>query len=128
MAIIKELRGFTPQIGENCFIAETAAVIGDVTMGDNCYVMQDKGKGVMFYNASGMEITIPYNRCYLTLPANSNSGAYRLYRGATGVECIKDIAEGDSATEIYDITGRKVTNMTPGNVYIVNGKKVYIKK
>ena len=99
-----------------------------VTMGDNCYVMQDKGKGVMFYNASGMEITIPYNRCYLTLPANSNSGAYRLYRGATGVECIKDIAEGDSATEIYDITGRKVTNMTPGNVYIVNGKKVYIKK
>ena len=38
MAIIKELRGFTPQIGENCFIAETAAVIGDVTMGDNCSI------------------------------------------------------------------------------------------
>ena len=38
MAIIKELRGFKPKIGENCFIAETAAVIGDVTMGDNCSI------------------------------------------------------------------------------------------
>ena len=38
MAIIKELRGFKPQIGNNCFLAETAAVIGDVTMGDNCSI------------------------------------------------------------------------------------------
>ena len=38
MAIIKEVRGFVPKIGENCFLAETAAIIGDVTMGDNCSV------------------------------------------------------------------------------------------
>lgn len=38
MAIIKEVRGFTPKTGENCYIAETAAVIGDVTMGDNCSI------------------------------------------------------------------------------------------
>ena len=38
MAIIKEVRGFTPVIGMNCFIAETAAVIGDVVMGDNCSI------------------------------------------------------------------------------------------
>lgn len=38
MAIIKEVRGFVPKIGENCFLAETAAVIGDVTIGDNCSV------------------------------------------------------------------------------------------
>ena len=35
MAIIKEIRGYVPKIGKDCFIAETAAVIGDVTMGDN---------------------------------------------------------------------------------------------
>ena len=35
MAIIREIRGFKPAIGNDCFIAETAAVIGDVTMGDN---------------------------------------------------------------------------------------------
>ena len=38
MAIIKELRGLVPKIGGNCFLAETAAVIGDVTIGDNCSV------------------------------------------------------------------------------------------
>ena len=38
MAIIKDVRGFTPKIGENCFLAETAAVIGDVTIGDDCSI------------------------------------------------------------------------------------------
>jgi carbonic anhydrase/acetyltransferase-like protein (isoleucine patch superfamily) len=38
MAIIKDVRGFTPKIGKNCFLAETAAVIGDVTIGDDCSI------------------------------------------------------------------------------------------
>ena len=33
MAIIRELLGKTPQLGENTFVAETAVIIGDVTMG-----------------------------------------------------------------------------------------------
>lgn len=38
MAIIKEINKKTPIIGENCFIAETAVIIGDVIMGDNCSI------------------------------------------------------------------------------------------
>ena len=38
MAIIKDVRGFTPKIGKNCFLAETAAIIGDVTIGDDCSI------------------------------------------------------------------------------------------
>lgn len=38
MAIIKELLGKTPQIGENTYIAETATIIGDVTMGTDCSI------------------------------------------------------------------------------------------
>lgn len=38
MAIIKKVREFIPQIGENCFLAETAAVIGDVTIGNDCSI------------------------------------------------------------------------------------------
>ena len=38
MALIKELLGKTPQIGENTFLAETATVIGDVTMGKDCSI------------------------------------------------------------------------------------------
>jgi gamma-carbonic anhydrase len=38
MAFIKELRGYSPRFGSNCFLAETAVVVGQVTMGDNCTV------------------------------------------------------------------------------------------
>ncbi|MDR1859584.1 MAG: gamma carbonic anhydrase family protein [Bacteroidales bacterium] len=38
MAIIKSLNGKTPKIGANCFLAETAVIIGDVEIGDNCSI------------------------------------------------------------------------------------------
>jgi carbonic anhydrase/acetyltransferase-like protein (isoleucine patch superfamily) len=36
--MIKELNGITPKIGKNTFVAETAAIIGDVTIGDDCSI------------------------------------------------------------------------------------------
>ena len=38
MAIIKELNGTTPKVGQRCFLAENAALIGDVTIGDDCSI------------------------------------------------------------------------------------------
>ena len=38
MAIIKELNGHTPQFGNNCFLADNAAIIGQVEMGDDCSI------------------------------------------------------------------------------------------
>lgn len=38
MALIKSLNRKTPQIGKNCFLAETATLIGNVELGDNCSV------------------------------------------------------------------------------------------
>lgn len=38
MAIIKTIRGFSPKFGNNCFLADNAVVVGEVTMGDNCTV------------------------------------------------------------------------------------------
>ncbi|MCC6701982.1 MAG: gamma carbonic anhydrase family protein [Fluviicola sp.] len=38
MALIKTCRGFEPQFGEDCFLAENATVVGDVIMGDRCSV------------------------------------------------------------------------------------------
>lgn len=38
MALIKTLNNKTPLLGKNCFLAETATLIGDVEMGDNCSV------------------------------------------------------------------------------------------
>jgi carbonic anhydrase/acetyltransferase-like protein (isoleucine patch superfamily) len=38
MAIIKTVRGFTPQIGNDCFLADNAAIIGDTVIGDGCSI------------------------------------------------------------------------------------------
>jgi gamma-carbonic anhydrase len=38
MAISKTVRGKTPVIGENCFLAENAVIVGDTTIGDNCSI------------------------------------------------------------------------------------------
>ncbi|WP_228852606.1 gamma carbonic anhydrase family protein [Aegicerativicinus sediminis] len=38
MPIIKEVNGKSPLIPDNCFIAENATIVGDVTLGDECSV------------------------------------------------------------------------------------------
>jgi len=38
MALIKEVRGFTPKFGKNVYLAENATIIGDVEMGDDCSI------------------------------------------------------------------------------------------
>ena len=38
MALIKSVRGFTPQIGDDCYLADNATIIGDVIMGKNCSI------------------------------------------------------------------------------------------
>lgn len=38
MALIIPLRGTTPQIGKDCFLATNATIIGDVTIGNECSI------------------------------------------------------------------------------------------
>ncbi len=38
MALILPVRGHTPRIGPDCFLAENATVVGEVTMGSQCSV------------------------------------------------------------------------------------------
>jgi carbonic anhydrase/acetyltransferase-like protein (isoleucine patch superfamily) len=38
MAIIKRVRGYEPQFGTNCFLADNAVVVGHVVTGENCTI------------------------------------------------------------------------------------------
>jgi gamma-carbonic anhydrase len=38
VALVKTLNNKTPKLGKNCFLAETATLIGDVELGDNCSI------------------------------------------------------------------------------------------
>lgn len=36
MALIKDVNGKGPEMGKDCYLAETATIVGDVQMGDQC--------------------------------------------------------------------------------------------
>ena len=38
MALVKSVRGFTPKIGENTYLADNATIIGDVEIGRDCSI------------------------------------------------------------------------------------------
>lgn len=38
MSLILSVRGYTPELGKNCFIAPNATIAGDVIIGDNCSI------------------------------------------------------------------------------------------
>ncbi|MBU0486782.1 MAG: gamma carbonic anhydrase family protein [Bacteroidetes bacterium] len=38
MALIKSVKGISPEWGDNCFIAENATLTGDIVMGNDCSV------------------------------------------------------------------------------------------
>lgn len=38
MAIIRSVKGISPEWGENCFIADNAVLTGDVVLGDDCSI------------------------------------------------------------------------------------------
>ena len=38
MAFIQTVRGITPQIGEDCFLAVNATIVGDVVLGKGCSI------------------------------------------------------------------------------------------
>lgn len=38
MAIIRSVRGFTPEIGKDTFVAENAVIVGDVVIGEECSI------------------------------------------------------------------------------------------
>ena len=38
MTLIKSVKGISPVFGKNCFLADNATIVGDVTMGNECSV------------------------------------------------------------------------------------------
>ena len=62
MAIVRELLGKTPKIGENTFLAETAVIIGDVVMGKDCSIWYNAViRGDVHYIKMGDKVNVQDN-------------------------------------------------------------------
>lgn len=92
MALIRSVRGFTPRFGEDCFLAETAAVIGDTVMGDQCSVWYNAvvrgdvnairiGHRVNIQDGAVLHCT--YEKCGLTIGNDVSIGHNAIVHGCT---------------------------------------------
>ena len=97
--------------------------------GSNAYYALGLKDGVGFYNAViGDNENEFYNnafKAYLEIPGAVSSASLRFdFGGTTGIE---EVEIRNEKEEIYDLTGRRVNEITKSGVYIVNGKKILVK-
>lgn len=95
MAIIRPVRGFTPKIGDDCFIAENAVIIGDVVIGDQCSIWYST---VIRGDVNSIKIG---NRVNI----QDGSVLHTLYQKST-IEIGDDVSVGHNVT----IHGAKINN------------------
>jgi hypothetical protein len=92
--------------------------------GRGCYSLGMKNNVVAFYNYVGEKLTGFRARIFKDNDALQGVQVLSFrFRDVTGVEEVVAAFENDA---IYDLSGRRVTTPTKG-LYIVNGKKVFIK-
>ena len=97
-------------------------VLAPVTAPEGSYVLQNLEK-IGFYKVAS-ELTVPANRCYLTVPAGGGikEAYYFNEDDATGIKAI-DNAQQTAEGAIYNLAGQRMSKMQKG-INIINGKKV----
>lgn len=90
--IIKTINGNTPQIGEDCFIAENAVIVGEVSMGSQCSVWFNAViRGDVHYIKMGNKVNVQdgavihatYKKHPTTIGNNVSIGHNALVHGCT---------------------------------------------
>lgn len=90
------------------------------------YILQNKGDGPTFYDAEGVNFSLPAGRCYLTPTVVMNARALGLQITETvGVTPLQGVDGSSQDLQYYDLSGRPVAQPTQG-LYIQNHRLVYI--
>lgn len=90
----------------------------------NDYVLGQKDGHVAFYHVSSTGNVLPMNRAYLHFTGGSVI-KMDFNHTTTGIEALSPAAQQDGP--IYDLSGRRVSHMSKGGIYIRNGKKILVK-
>ena len=92
MALIKSVRGIEPKMGNDCYLAENATVLGDVVMGDECSVwfnavIRGDVNSIVMGNRvnvqDGAVIHCTYQKAATTIGNNVSIGHNALVHGCT---------------------------------------------
>ncbi|MDW5287351.1 gamma carbonic anhydrase family protein [Formosa sp. PL04] len=92
MMIIKSVNGHTPQIPDDCFIAENATIVGEVSMGKNCSIWYNAVlRGDVHFIKMGDKVNVQdgavihatYQKSPTTIGNNVSIGHNALVHGCT---------------------------------------------
>lgn len=141
MALIKTVNGISPEMGENCFLAENATITGDVKMGNDCSIWFNAViRGDVHYIKMGNKVNVQdgavihatYQKSPTNIGNNVSIGHNALVHGCT----VKDnvligmgaIVMDDVVIESNSIVGAgavvtKGTHIESGSVYAGNPAK-----
>ena len=109
----------------NNFFKSSAA--GDVTMGDNDYILAKGEQGIGIYKAQS-KTKLKAGKAYLSFENAQQAKSFVMQFGGTPTGIENTLLGTPNAHDaIYDLSGRRVNTITKGGLYIVNGKKVFIK-
>jgi len=135
MTLIKSVRGFTPKIGNNCYLAENSTIIGDVIIGDNCSfwfnsVVRGDVNSIRIGNKvnvqDGAIIHCTFNKTKTQIGDNVSIGHNVIVHGATihnnvligmGAIIMDNAEVGENSIIAAGAIVLENTNVEPGSIY-----------
>ena len=98
-----------------------------VVMESNDYILAKGDQGIGFYQAKE-GTTLKQGKAFFRLPADATPSSLVLRFGGntTDIDAVTTVTPSSDEL-IYDIYGRRVTEVQKGNIYIKNGKKFFVK-
>ena len=122
MAIIKKLNGHTPKFGKNCFLADNAAIIGDVEMGNDCSiwfgaVLRGDVHSIRIGNKVNIQDNATIHATYKTSPTNIGNNVSIAHNAVIHGCTIKDnVLIGMGAIVLDDAVVESNTIVAAGSV------------
>ncbi|MBU8892662.1 MAG: gamma carbonic anhydrase family protein [Bacteroidales bacterium] len=135
MALIKSVREFTPEFGNNCFLAENSTIIGDVKTGNDCSfwfnsIVRGDVNSIQIGNKvniqDGAILHCTYNKSKIYLGDNVSVGHNAIIHGATikdnvligmGAIIMDNVEIGENSIIAAGALVLENTKIEPGSVF-----------
>ena len=114
-------RGEPTEINNNALLGSGS---GTETMQAGDYILAKGGDGIGFYQARENS-TLKAHKAYIRT-GNANVRALQLNFGGQTTD-VNELILVNKNTPVYDMTGRRVTSVRKGGIYIQNGRKFIVK-
>jgi hypothetical protein len=99
---------------------------GDVTMGEYDYILANGTEGIGIYKAkTGSKLKA--GKAYLSFTNATSARNLTMHFGGISSNIVSVSTSDRVDTPVFDLSGRRLNKVSKNGVYIINGKKLYIK-